>query len=61
LISDFKSIILHLQVTTGTFILALKGQNINSPGQRPGIIMVKNIQALLHPPRSHRFRWERGG
>jgi hypothetical protein len=47
-------------MTTGTFVLALKGLNINSPGQRPGIIMFKNVQALLHLPCSHRKRWEQG-
>jgi hypothetical protein len=35
-------------MTNGIFIAALKGLNIESPGQRPGIIMVTNIQ--VPPP-----------
>jgi hypothetical protein len=43
LAEEFKLIMLYLYVTTGTFIPAPKGLNIESPGQRPGIIMVINI------------------
>jgi hypothetical protein len=35
-------------MTNGIFIAALNGLNIESPGQRPGIIMVTNIQ--VPPP-----------
>jgi hypothetical protein len=49
-------------VTNGTNVLALKGQNSNSPGQRPGIIMVKNIQASPAPlpSKSMGVGWVRG-